>query len=96
MHADDVDGNDTKDNPLLSSAPKLLGEVIGMIGTKVANSIMASGIQQPHKQVVHMAGTPVDTDALVADPYPLHTGCRPHMTSSGSWANNLQTECDPH
>jgi hypothetical protein len=83
MHADDVYGNDTKDNPQLSSAPKLLGEVVGMIGTKVANSIMASGIQPPHKQVVHMAGTPMSVDANVADPYPLRTGCRPHMTVLG-------------
>jgi len=39
MRADDVHGNDTKDNPRLSSAFK----AVGMIGTKVADSIMASG-----------------------------------------------------
>lgn len=46
--ADDVQGNGTRDNPLLSSAL----EAVGMIGTKVANSIMASGskrrIDRPH------------------------------------------------
>ena len=48
MRADGVHGNGTMDNPPMSSAL----EAVGMIGTKVADSIMASGakrrINRPH------------------------------------------------
>lgn len=69
-----ADGNDTTDNPIPSAA----FEAVGMIGTEVANGILASSVK-PAQKAGHMTGAPDRKSACCNAENILTRGCRPHM-----------------
>ena len=69
-----ADGNDTTDNPIPSAA----FEAVGMIGTEVANGILASSVK-PAQKAGHMTGAPDRKSACCNAENILTHGCRPHM-----------------